>query len=67
MKPEITSSPFCQNCGSEASSPNGASSSLCRFVPPAFSISRYFSAKPALSVLSWNTAYSAFTRQSPKA
>jgi hypothetical protein len=42
MKPAMTSSPRRQNPGSDASSPNGASSSLCRFVPPARSMSRYF-------------------------
>ena len=30
MKPSITARPFFQNAGSDASSPNGASSSLCR-------------------------------------
>ena len=65
MNPEITSSPLFQNAGSDASSPNGASSSLCRFVPPARSISRYFAWKPGCP--DWNTAYSAFTKQSPNA
>jgi hypothetical protein len=46
MNPDITSRPLFQNAGSEASSPNGASSSLCRFVPPARSMSRYFAWNP---------------------
>ena len=53
MKPAMTSSPRRQNAGSEASRPNGASSSLCRLVPPARSISRYFRSKPGWP--SWNT------------
>ena len=43
----ISASPCVQNAGSEASSPNGASSSRWRSVPPASSIRRYFSAKPS--------------------
>src|SRR5581483_1629460 len=50
-KPEITPRPLSQKAGSEASSPNGASSSLCRFTPPARSMSRYFAWKP--SGLAW--------------
>ena len=41
----IRDSPFVQNAGSEASSPNGASSSRWCSVPPASSIERYFSGK----------------------
>ncbi len=51
MKPDTTPRPFDQKAGSAALSPNGASNSLCRLVPPAFSMSRYFSAKPALALL----------------
>jgi hypothetical protein len=40
MKPETTDSPFDQKDGSAASSPNGASNSRWRKVPPARSISR---------------------------
>ena len=38
----MTPRPLSQKAGSEASRPNGASSSLCRIVPPARSMSRYF-------------------------
>lgn len=41
--PEIILSPLSQNLGSDASSPNGASSSLWCFDPPAFNISKYLS------------------------
>ena len=40
IRPEITLSPLSQKSGSVASRPKGASSSLCRFVPPARSMSR---------------------------
>ena len=43
ISPPITPSPICQKAGSDASSPNGASSSEWCLVPPAFSISKYFS------------------------
>ena len=46
MKPSSTESPFCQNCGSVASRPKGASSSEWCLVPPAFSRAKYFSWKP---------------------
>ena len=47
MKPAMTFRPLDQKSGSVASRPKGASSSLWRLVPPALSISMYFSAKPA--------------------
>ena len=47
IMPEIMLSPLSQNFGSEASSPKGASNSLWCFEPPAFSISKYLSWKPA--------------------
>src|SRR5688500_2651663 len=37
-----TARPMCQKPGSLASRPNGARSSLCRLLPPAFSMARYF-------------------------
>ena len=46
IRPSIIVRPRSQNLGSAASRPKGASSSLCRNVPPAASIARYFSAKP---------------------
>ena len=51
MKPSTMDRPSDQNFGSDASRPNGASNSLCRRVPPARSIARYFSTKP--SSASW--------------
>src|SRR5579859_7472835 len=48
IMPEMMSSPLVQKAGSEASSPNGASSSLCRSVPPAFSMSRYLPSNPSI-------------------
>src|SRR5579859_4770169 len=45
---DTTSRPLVQKAGSEASRPNGASSSLCRSVPPALSMSRYFCSKPGI-------------------
>ena len=46
ISPSMTESPICQNAGSPASSPNGASSSRCGLVPPALSSSKYLSWKP---------------------
>src|ERR1700758_3253979 len=46
MNPPTTPRPLAQKAGSAASRPKGASSSLCRLVPPARSMSRYFAAKP---------------------
>ena len=43
IKPEMTESPLPQKAGSEASRPKGASSSEWCFVPPARSMSKYFS------------------------
>src|SRR5262245_5031588 len=40
IKPRITPRPLDQKAGSEASRPKGARSSLCRFEPPARSMSR---------------------------
>ncbi len=54
INPAITSSPLAQNFASDASSPNGASSSLWRLLPPARSRSRYFVWNPGWPV--WNTA-----------
>ena len=42
MKPAMTSRPRPQKPGSVASSPKGASSSLCLSVPPARSMAKYF-------------------------
>ena len=66
MKPLMMSRPLLQKAGSDASRPNGASRSLCLSVPPAPSIARYFDWKSG-TLPDWNTAYSEFTRQSPKA
>ncbi len=44
---EILSKPFCQKSGLLASSPKGANNSLCRRLPPACSIVRYFFSKSA--------------------
>ena len=43
IRPLITPRPICQKAGSEASRPKGASSSEWCLVPPAFSMSKYFS------------------------
>ncbi len=47
MKPEIIDRPLSQNCGSLASSPNGANSSLWCIEPPARSMSKYLSSNPS--------------------
>ena len=65
MKPAMMPRPRFQNDGSEASRPNGASRSRCTCVPPARSMALYFAWKSGWPA--WNSAYSAFTRQSPNA
>ena len=47
MKPAMTDRPLRQKAGSVASRPNGASSSEWCLVPPADSMAKYFSWKPA--------------------
>jgi len=47
IMPEMIERPFCQKAGSEASRPNGLSSSLWCLVPPALSIAKYLSWNPA--------------------
>lgn len=46
IMPEMIDKPFCQNAGSVASRPKGLSNSEWCFVPPAFSMAKYFSWKP---------------------